>query len=90
MLHRRLAAAARDLFKDLQRSAQPVPPLAFWLGLRAVFPQFNQQSNAVRRFSHPCPNLSTPLWPNLCSVKHASHPWLASIGCSGLSAVMRP
>jgi hypothetical protein len=45
----RLAAAARDLFKDLQRSAQPVPPLAFWLGLRAAFPQFNQQSNTVRR-----------------------------------------
>jgi Ubiquitin carboxyl-terminal hydrolase len=44
----RLAAAARDLFKDLQRSAQPVPPLAFWLGLRAAFPQFNQQSNTVR------------------------------------------
>lgn len=44
----RLVAAARDLFKDLQRSAQPVPPLAFWLGLRSAFPQFNQQNNQVR------------------------------------------
>ena len=44
----RLAVAARDLFKDLQRSAQPVPPLAFWLGLREAYPQFNQQNNQAR------------------------------------------
>jgi len=43
----RLAAAARDLFKDLQRSAQPVPPLGFWMGLREAYPQFNQQNNQV-------------------------------------------
>ena len=39
---------ARELFGDLQRSAQPVPPLNFWMQLREAHPQFNQTNRMVR------------------------------------------
>ena len=39
----KLTVAAKGLFGDLQRSAQPVHPFRFLLMLREAFPQFAQQ-----------------------------------------------
>ncbi|KAI3436202.1 hypothetical protein D9Q98_002256 [Chlorella vulgaris] len=37
-----LTVATRNLFADLTRSAQPVPPMEFILSLRRTYPQFGQ------------------------------------------------
>lgn len=43
MTNRRLAVATGQLFTQMERLTQPVPPQMFWLLLRQAFPQFDQQ-----------------------------------------------
>ena len=68
-LARRLANAAKGVFGDLQRSAQPVPPLGFWMMLRQAFPQFDQQITRGGRTVSPH---DTPAMA-ICSAQHGSN-----------------
>lgn len=42
--HKALAAASSTLFRKLESSAQPVPPMEFILSLRRAYPQFDQRT----------------------------------------------